>query len=142
MFLKQLAFEGHPVFEVSRDDLEEPRHKLNAKEELSLAIKTPREQVNQGHQSIGLQHVVTVLTQTTKLCQNFNHQVDHFGQAAEFSTWAGRDTLTDHVNHCRYELEFSHEVEVTGSAFLENLGHIVEDGFNRVEFDVREDRLL
>ena len=55
------------MLQVLRDHLEKTWHELDTEKQLCLAIETPREQVNERHEPISLNHVIAVLSQTAKL---------------------------------------------------------------------------
>lgn len=67
---------------MGRDCVKQARHKLNAKEKLRLPIQTPWQKVYERHESIGLNHVVAVLSQTAELGEDLDDQVDYFGKGS------------------------------------------------------------
>ena len=85
MFLEELAFEGNSVLQVLRDHLEKTWHELDPEEKLCLSVQTPREQVDQGHQAIRLNHVVTVLSLTAELREDLNAHADDLCQTGKLT---------------------------------------------------------
>ena len=85
MLLEQLALVGDPVLQVRRDYLEKAGHELDTKEQFRLAVEAPGEQINQRHQTIRLDHVISVLAQTAKLLKDLDAQIDNLRKVAQLA---------------------------------------------------------
>lgn len=54
-------------------DIEQVRQKVDAEEDLSAFVETPVEKLDKRKQTVGLEHIVTVFADATKLLNDFDH---------------------------------------------------------------------
>ena len=111
--------------------MQQSGHKVNCKEKLSLSLKTPVEQFNQGHHSVSLQHIIPVFAFVAKFGQNSNYERQSFGQIFQMSLRTDRYSLA-HVDHCWNVLQLPYDVQITSLSLLKNCNYIVQNLIHRL----------
>ena len=92
---------------VLSNDLEKLRQETDAKENLRWSLHAPGKKVYERHYSIGLEHVVTIFSQSAKDLNNLDAHFNHFAHVFEFRFGTNIDSLA-YVYQSGDEFQFSH----------------------------------
>ncbi len=93
----------------SSQDVEELRQELNGIEELGGPVEAPVEQLEQRHQSVGLEHIVPVLPEGAEKTDDLDHGLQSDAEMPDLLLGADQDPLA-YLDQARNELQFAHVV--------------------------------
>ena len=66
--------------QVGSENIEQVRQEVDAEEDFGRAVEGPVEQFDQGHQPVGLEHVVAVFAKAAKLLDDLDYEAESFAE--------------------------------------------------------------
>ena len=94
-----------------REYLKQTGQKINTVEDLCGSIETPIKKFDERHQSVGLVHVVAVLSDTAEERDDPNHRAQQLAQLLNLTLLTRGYSFAD-LDQQWHEFKFTHQVQI------------------------------